>query len=107
MDVVEAAFDSGDEWLEELLAPAPPQKRRRASDDDIDALQFLDELLNSYKSDMSSAQPSLVVATLPALRVVQPSLPAPVLLDRQLDRCSAQTPASKLRLPQRLPQRLL
>ena len=67
---LDMSLDSDDEWLQEPFAPAPPKRRKlsdEASSDDIEASQFLDELLNSYKS------------TLPALPVVRHSLPAAAL----------------------------
>ena len=47
------ALDSDEEWLLELLQPEPPPKRCRISDDDVEASQFLDELLISYSSARS------------------------------------------------------
>lgn len=67
--IVAMALDSDDEWLRELLAPEP-LKRRRVSDDDADAAQFLNELLSSGGS-ASRATPSCPVA--PAQLVIAPT----------------------------------
>lgn len=80
------ALDSGDEWLEELLAREPPQKRARIiSDDDVEAALFLDELLHCYSSATSWVQPAVpgalpgrpaVPGVLPAQLDARPAVPA-------------------------------
>lgn len=71
-------LDSDDEWLQELLAPERPPKRRRISEDDIDAARFLDELLSSHRrvSSGSLVPPSSVCAALPAAQFLRPTAPA-------------------------------
>jgi hypothetical protein len=71
-----AMADSGDEWLQELLTPAPPLKRPRVSDDDVEASQFLDELLHSHSTAVSWVVPALPSAALPKQLVMRPALPA-------------------------------
>ena len=61
------SLDSDDEWLRELLEPEPPSRRRRISDDDVEAALFLDELLSSAGSRLA------MPATLLALPVARPA----------------------------------
>jgi len=68
--------DSGDEWLQELLTPAPPLKRPRDSEDDDEAAQFLDELLKSYSAARSWVQPAPPADALPTQLGTRPALPA-------------------------------
>ena len=72
--------DSDDEWLQELLTPALPLKRPCVSDDDIEASQFLDELLNCYSAAGSWLQPALPAEALPAQLGTRPAFPAAVPL---------------------------
>lgn len=70
------ALDSDEEWLLELLQPEPPPKRCRISDDDVEASQFLDELLISYSSArtcpaLPAALP-VMTAALPPRRAAMP-----------------------------------
>lgn len=84
------AADSDDEWLQELLAPQP-SKRRRVSEDDVEALQFLEELLR-VRRPLISCAPSLPAAQL----VLRPALPAafPVRLAARPAPSLAQRPTS-------------
>lgn len=95
-----AMADSDDEWLQELLTPSLPLKRRCVSDDDVEASQFLDELLHSYPATVSWVVPALSAAALPKQLVTQPALPA--ALPQQLARrpaCSASKLAAQPACP--------
>ena len=92
--------DSGDEWLQELLTPPPPVKRPRVSDDDVEASQFLDELLHSHSAAVSWVVPALPAAALPKQLVTRHALPA--ALPQQLARrpaCSASKLATQPACP--------
>ena len=81
------AADSDEEWLQELLAPAP-KRPRTTSDDDTANLHFLHELLNIRKSTIIPvattmpafhaerlAAPLALPTMRPALPTVRPALP--------------------------------
>ena len=79
------ALDSDEEWLNELLEPKP--KRQRNSDDDIEAAEFLHEMLTSFSSARSCVQPSLHVAPVPKQMLAQPALPTAVPAPLAARRC--------------------
>ena len=76
------ALDPDDEWLNELLEPKP--KRQPNSDDDIEAAEFLHEMLTSFSS---ASVPSLHVAPVPKQILAQPALPTAMPAPLAARRC--------------------